>query len=136
MCPERYDELNAGNMSHAQSQSHTSTKGCNITLTFESDTYKDTIKLHDLVEEGKCYMGKFLMQARNREYRRFVEGTYNQLVPESQAVQGQGAEDGSFEILGVLTYLFQAKSLCIIPISSHSYCQENCWPEQVFSVRL
>ena len=117
MCPERYDELNADKMSKAQSQSHTSTKGCRINLIFESDTHEDTIRLHDLVEEGKCYMGKFLLQASFREYVRFVEGTYNQRLSDPQEAQLQGTAVDSFEILGVLTYPLLSICLCVVPLS-------------------
>jgi hypothetical protein len=101
MLPDQYDQLFA----RSQSQPHEHAKGVKIELIFESDSYSTTISLNDLVEQGGCYMGQLLLQAKFPDYVKCFEGTYNQRRRETEAVRESGQSPiEALDIKGVLVY--------------------------------
>ena len=105
MLPDQYDQLFDHTMSRSQSQSHEHVKGVKIDLVFLSDSYSDTISLNDWVENGKCYMGRLLLQAKFPDYVKCFEGTYNQRRRETEAMRELGQSPiEALDIKGVLVY--------------------------------
>ena len=103
MLPDQYDQLFAQTMSRSQSHKHV--KGVKIELIFQSDTYTTTISLNDLVENGDCYMGSLLLQAKFSDYVKCFEGTYHQRRRETEALRESGESPvETLDIKGVLVY--------------------------------
>ena len=64
------------------------------------------VSLNELLEEGNCYMGRFLNQATDSDYTKPIEGKFQQRLPDSEQNRelGAGSNFKSLDIMGVMTY--------------------------------